>query len=40
VIETDIDPDTDAVMWWCPVCGDNGTITGWQGSLWDHKADV
>ena len=36
VIETDIDPDTAAIMWWCPVCRDNGTITNWQGSRWDR----
>jgi predicted RNA-binding Zn-ribbon protein involved in translation (DUF1610 family) len=27
VIGADIDPDTDAVMWWCPLCGDKGSIT-------------
>ena len=40
VIGTDIDPDTDAIMWWCPVCGDNGTITSWQESLWDRTTDM
>jgi hypothetical protein len=34
-IETDIDPDTDQVLWWCPVCGDEGSISNWQGYLWD-----
>jgi hypothetical protein len=38
VIETDSDPDTDAIVWWCPVCGDNGTISDWQGSRWDRTA--
>jgi hypothetical protein len=39
LIGTDMDPDTDAIMWWCPACGDNGTITNWQGSRWD-RTDV
>ncbi len=40
VIGTDMDPDTDAIMWWCPVCGDNGTISRWQGSRWDRTTDL
>ncbi len=40
VIETDIDPDTDAIMWWCPVCRDKGSINHWQGSRWDRAKDV
>lgn len=38
-IETDIDPDTDAIVWFCPVCGDNGIIRNWQGTLWDRSLD-
>ncbi|MEE2003039.1 hypothetical protein QWY20_16390 [Alkalimonas sp. MEB108] len=30
-----IDPDDQQIVWICPVCGDNGTISGWQGTLWD-----
>jgi len=40
VIGTDIDPDSDAIVWWCPVCGDKGTISNWQGSRWDRTTDV
>jgi hypothetical protein len=40
VIGTDINPDTNAIMWWCPVCGDKGTITNWQGSSWDRTTDA
>jgi len=25
-IETDFEPETDAIVWWCPACGENGTI--------------
>jgi hypothetical protein len=34
-IETDIDPETKQIIWWCPVCGEEGSISHWQGSLWD-----
>jgi len=34
------DPEHDhAITWYCPVCGDNGLISGWQGALWDGTAD-
>jgi len=29
----------DAIVWCCPVCGDNGLIQGWQDTLWDGFAD-
>lgn len=29
----------DSILWYCPVCYDNGVITGWQGTLWDGFAD-
>jgi hypothetical protein len=38
-IETDFEPDTDTIVWWCPVCGENGYITNWQGTLWDCATD-
>lgn len=25
----------DAIEWQCPVCGDNGLITEWQGTRWE-----
>jgi hypothetical protein len=34
-IETDLEPETDAIVWWCPACGENGTISNWKGTLWD-----
>ena len=34
-IEADFDPDTEAIEWWCPVCGDNGYIRNWKGTMWD-----
>lgn len=35
VIQTDIDPGTNQIVWWCPVCEEQGSISHWQGSLWD-----
>jgi hypothetical protein len=32
-----IDPDDQQIIWLCPVCGDSGTISGWQLTLWDLK---
>jgi hypothetical protein len=37
MIEVDLDPGTEDVVWWCPVCGDNGYISNWQGALWDLR---
>jgi hypothetical protein len=25
------------IEWYCPFCGDNGFISGWQGTLWDRQ---
>lgn len=35
LIEGHIDPNTKSIVWRCPICGDNGIITNWQGTLWD-----
>lgn len=35
IIEGDEDPETGALVWWCPECLDNGTISNWQGTIWD-----
>jgi hypothetical protein len=29
----------DTIYWHCPVCLDNGTIIGWQETLWDGFAE-
>jgi|SRR3990172_1280850 len=34
-IETNVDPETEQIIWWCPVCGEKGSISHWKGSLWD-----
>lgn len=35
LIEVDLDPVTEDVEWWCPICGDNGYIQNWKGTMWD-----
>jgi hypothetical protein len=35
IIKADLDPETEDVDWWCPVCGDNGYIRNWKGTAWD-----
>ncbi len=28
--------DGDEVQWWCPRCGKQGLISGWQQGSWNH----
>ena len=37
VLEICPDPDQDGMAWFCPVCGDNGIIRGWEGTFWDNS---
>jgi hypothetical protein len=30
------DVDNDDVLWFCPVCNDEGRIGGWQDTFWDN----
>lgn len=30
------EPASAAIRWTCPFCGDNGQISGWEGTLWDR----
>lgn len=40
IIETDFEPETDRIVWWCSECGENGFISNWKGTLWDRTADI
>lgn len=31
--------ENDTIHWYCPVCSDNGIISGWLNTLWDGFAD-
>ena len=28
----------ERITWECPKCGDNGVISNWQSTQWDHRA--
>ena len=28
-----------AISWSCPVCEDNGVISGWKGTMWDWSVN-
>ncbi len=28
---------SEALTWECPLCGDNGRISGWEGTPWDRR---
>jgi hypothetical protein len=31
------DDEDESIHWYCPVCGDNGRISGWQNTRWDKR---
>jgi len=34
-IESDLNFETEDIMWWCTACDDHGNIRNWKGSKWD-----
>jgi hypothetical protein len=34
-LETSINHKKKQIHWWCPECGDEGVVTGWEGLVWD-----
>lgn len=34
-----LEPDGETITWHCPICRDNGTIRGWEGTLWDRRSE-
>ena len=39
IIETDVLSEEGTIVWWCPICGENGYIRKWEGTLWDRTRD-
>ena len=35
-IYASFEDDSRVIAWFCPLCGDNGFIRGWEGTLWDR----
>ncbi len=31
------DVDSNDVLWFCPVCDDQGRISGWEDTFWDNS---
>jgi hypothetical protein len=31
------DADNHDVLWFCPICDDQGRISGWGGTFWDNS---
>jgi len=36
-IQARFEENGQTIRWRCPLCGDNGYITGWEGSRWDRR---
>jgi len=34
-LEIGFDENEERILWRCPICGDEGVISGWQQTLWD-----
>lgn len=32
--------EQQAISWPCPVCRDNGLISGWKGTIWDWSVNA
>jgi hypothetical protein len=32
-----LESDGATIAWECPICGDNGIIHGWEGTMWDRS---
>lgn len=39
-IQAALVPSSDRIVWECPLCGDNGLIRGWKGTIWDRRAPI
>lgn len=39
-IQALLDPSSARIVWECPLCGDNGLIHGWKGTIWDRRAPI
>ena len=38
VIHASLQHADGRITWWCLLCEQNGVISGWQGTKWDHTA--
>jgi len=33
-------PGSSDIIWQCPRCGENGMISGWEGTFWDRRSVI
>lgn len=38
LIKTALRLDSEEIHWFCPVCENEGSITGWQHTKWDNRS--
>ena len=39
VIQAVVEVRREEILWECPVCGDNGVLSGWAGTKWDRRLE-
>ena len=37
ILDIHLDETTGQIYWHCPVCRDEGVVTGWEGLIWDMR---
>lgn len=37
IIYAMMEADKATIAWECPICGECGSITGWEGTQWDRR---
>jgi hypothetical protein len=35
MLDIQLNPAAGQIYWKCPVCSDEGVVTGWKGLIWD-----
>jgi hypothetical protein len=37
-LDIELIPETGLIFWECPVCQDEGNVSGWEDLIWDISA--
>ena len=35
LLDIQLDPAASQIYWICPICSDEGVVSGWKGLIWD-----
>ena len=38
ILDIELIPETGLIFWECPVCQDEGNVSGWEDLIWDISA--